>query len=211
MNYNVTPEIFERLQKLGYNETTSEPSFCHVIDYLDRAFKLKIELYISPVTGKYKYSIKYYNPSLKYPWESVFNPLSSFTTYERYVQSLQTALDILEDKFENKFIMKPTQQEYEAAKEVVAAFEKSKRHNLESIIPQITEEIRQYFDKQGIVKKFRVNINTDFNRYCLDIHPFVPQFDEDYHESDAEQLFFKQLGEKYGFDDCGVATEYFSK
>lgn len=126
----VTAEIARKLEEIGFNErvtagwTTSKnlpeyvgmhldpkiyiggvikaPSWLHAIEYLDQNFKVKIELNISPATGKYQYGIRYYNPNNKVVmWEKVFNPVSYYTSYERNIKALLHALTILNDIKQN--------------------------------------------------------------------------------------------------------------
>lgn len=95
----VTAEIAFKLRKIGFNEDViagwtdisnlehseyvtfypnqkiiKAPTWLQAIDYLDKNFKIKIELNISSTTGKYKYAIRYFNPNNKIVmWERVLS------------------------------------------------------------------------------------------------------------------------------------------
>lgn len=97
LQYFVTSKVHKALKEIGFDEGPL-PTWCHAIDYLDRKFKIKIEQYISPATGKYKYGIRFYNPNLKAnSWDKIFNPLSDFSRIERDERALLHAIIILDE------------------------------------------------------------------------------------------------------------------
>ncbi len=105
-------------------------------------------------------------------------------------------------------------EEYKKAKEVVEQYENNQHHNLKSVLPKVEKELKEYFikNKECHIKKFFLRIEKDaFDDFCLEIHPTLPRFDEDYDESEETADEINEIGKKYGFSRCGVGSEYYGK
>lgn len=111
-----------------------------------------------------------------------------------------------------------TKTEYDAAKLLVADYEKNEQAKLEALLPKVEQDLKEYFaknkvcDRKVTIKAFFLRIETSFvGTKQLVIHPTRPQFDEDYYETDEEEAEIKVIGQKHGFTDCGIGSEYFGK
>lgn len=111
-----------------------------------------------------------------------------------------------------------TKPEYDAAKLIVAEYEKNEQEKLEALLPTVEQDLKEYFaknkvcDRKVTIKGFFLRIETSFvGTKQLVIHPTSPEFDEDYWESDEEEAEISAIGLKYGFTDCGIGSEYFGK
>lgn len=111
-----------------------------------------------------------------------------------------------------------TKPEYDAAKLLVAEYEKNEKEKLEAMLPQVEKDLKEYFAKNKVcggqvnIKAFYLRIEKNFmNTYRLEIHPTRPNFDEDYWESDEQEKQIEEIGLKYGFVNCGVESGYFGK
>jgi hypothetical protein len=112
---------------------------------------------------------------------------------------------------------KITKQKYEAAKKIVAQYEKDEQQRMDDNLPALRKDLEAYFKEDNKLKasapiyQFDLVARKNYNDFRAVIFPTKPWFDEDYHDTPERDKFLTELGKKHGYSDCGVDSNCFGK